>query len=608
MGKINLLDIETVNKIAAGEVVERPASAIKELIENAIDAGATKITVEIKNGGISYMRVTDNGSGIASDDIEKAFLPHSTSKIKSIDDLQSLYTMGFRGEALASIASVSNVSIITKTKDEMYGTAMNLEGGKIVSKQETGCPDGTTITVNNLFYNTPARLNFLKRDATEASHISEVVSRMIIGNPSISIRYISSGREVLFSPGNGNLKDAYASVYGRELAYSCAEINYNYNGIKVTGLAGLPFSARANRNMQDFFVNGRWVRSKTITHAGEQAYRTMLMVGKFPILFINVQLTPGKTDVNVHPSKLEIKFTDENAIHSAVFWAVQNAILNSEKIKDVDAPPKKTEEKSDFNVKSTLKKEEYSSPKKEVTEEIFNDELINVFKKKEQKEFEQGSFVTNNTFREDFVPMPENVENKEEIVFEEEKDENNFEVKGQIFDTYIIVQKDDKMLLIDQHAVHERMNYNKIVKNLSVNSQVLMIPENIIFSGKEKNLIFENSDVFYDMGFEIEDFGTSVIVRRIPDNIDVGDIKNTMLEISDIVSQGGDPEMIYDKARFTVACKSAIKANHKLSETEMYELANSAINDENIRTCPHGRPVVISLSKKFIEKEFKRIV
>ena len=637
MRNINVLDIDTVNKISAGEVVERPASAIKELIENSIDAGATNITVEIKNGGLTFMRVTDNGCGILSDQVEKAFLPHSTSKISSIEDLEKLYTMGFRGEALASISSVACVDILTKTKEELFGTSMTLEGGKVVSKQEAGCPDGTTIVVRDLFFNTPARLNFMKKDATEASHISDVVSRMIIGNPNISFKYVSNGREVMFSSGNGSVKDAYAAVYGNEVVKNCAEVLYNYEGIKVTGLAGLPHTARSNRNMQDFYVNGRWIKSKTIIHGAEQAYKTMLMVGKFPVLLLNVEIDAVRTDVNVHPSKLEIKFSDENIIHSAVFWAVQNAILNADKIKSVE--DKKAEVVSTYQNETIIqteteykknqpiqeRKNSYQEPVPQKPEnERIKQEILDIFMKNDLKpaEFHQGTFNFEETqvdaahmsgFNDDDTVVefkgPEPKSEKEPVFYEETKEEIQTKVIGQLFDTYIIVEQGDEMLLIDQHAAHERINYNNIVKTENIKSQVLMVPETVTLSSVEYNILFDNMEVFTKMGFEIEEFGNNtLIVRQAPDGVDALNVKDSLVEITDIISRGGNSNEIYDSARFSVACKKAIKANHHLSVEEMTELAKKAINDDNIRTCPHGRPVIISFDKKYIEKQFKRIV
>ena len=601
MNKINVLDIDTVNKIAAGEVVERPASAIKELIENSIDAGATNITVEIKNGGLTFMRVTDNGSGILSDEVEKAFLPHSTSKIASIKDLEKLYTMGFRGEALASISSVSKVDILTKTKDELFGTSMTLEGGKVTQKQEAGCPDGTTIVVRDLFFNTPARLNFMKKDATEGSHISDVVSRMIIGNPDISFKFINNGRETMFSSGNGDIK----------------VVDYLYEGIKVSGLAGLPFASRSNRNMQDFYVNGRWVKSKTIIHAAEQAYKTMLMVGKYPILLLNIEIDASKTDVNVHPSKLEIKFSDERIIHSAVFWGVQNALLNADKVKSVGEEPKKPQVVSTYQkepLKTDLPKQNKDNIKQEILDIFMKNEEPAEIQSYEQKTFEQAENVVFNTvpqFSESETASLEYIktDKQEEVKASPEKEIPNIKVIGQLFDTYIIAEVGDEMFLIDQHAVHERINYNNIIKTANVKGQILMVPESFTLSAVEFNTVFENIDVFSNMGFELEEFGTNTIIaRQAPDGVDAFNIKDTVVEITEIISGGGNANEIYDRARFSIACKKAIKANHRLGDKEMEELAFKAITDDSIRTCPHGRPVIISFNKKFIEKEFKRIV
>ena len=607
MGKINVLDIETVNKIAAGEVVERPASVVKELVENSIDAGADMITIEIKNGGISFMRITDNGSGIDKDDVETAFLPHSTSKIKKIDDLYKLYTMGFRGEALASIASVAKVDVITKAKGEIEGTVLNLEGGKIVSKSETGCPDGTTMVVKELFYNTPARMNFLKKDVTEAAHIAETVDRMILGNPCISFKYINAGREIRFSSGNGSIKDAAASVWGREVASSLIDVDYELDGVRVYGAVGMPYSARQNRGMQNFYVNGRWVKSKTICYAAENAYRTMLMTGKFPVLILNVEIDSKMVDVNVHPSKLEIKFSDERKIHDAVSWAVQNAIFNSQKEKEV--VPSKPEpvfeqvkpepEKQAFVKPAPSFKFEGYKPEKEVkAEDFFTKDIIDAFKN-EEKEVEPEKI----TFEEINFCEPES---KPLIT---EKDHVDVKICGQVFDTYIIVQQDDKMMLIDQHAAHERIRYEELKNSREEISQVLMFPETFSMQPTDAQLVIENISVFEKLGFEIEEFGTNTFaVRRVPGAIEASQTEDTVFEITELLKKSKDPMEIYDKAMFSVACKGAIKANTKLSIAEMQTLVDRVFEDDKIRTCPHGRPIIISFDKKFIEKEFKRIV
>jgi len=608
MGKINVLDIETVNKIAAGEVVERPASVVKELVENSIDAGADAITIEIKNGGISFIRITDNGSGIDKSDAETAFLPHSTSKIKSIDDLYKLYTMGFRGEALASIASVSKVDLITKAKGEIEGTVLSLEGGKIISKSEAGCPEGTTMVVKELFYNTPARMNFLKKDVTEAAHIAETVDRMILGNPCISFKYLNGGREVRFSSGNGSIKDAAASVWGREVAASLIDVDYEYEGVRVYGAVGVPYASRQNRGMQNFYVNGRWVKSKTICYAAENAYRTMLMTGKFPILILNVEIDSALVDVNVHPSKLEIKFSDERKIHDAVSWAVQNAIFNSQKEKEVVATKSEhkpviqasAEQNSEHIKKIATNAFDRNLFSQEKTEAIdfFSKDVIDAFKKEQHEEA-----LENITFEEAAVlSEPESIP----IITNEEP---KAKVCGQVFDTYIIVEQGDKMLLIDQHAAHERIRYEKLKNSREEISQVLMFPETFSMQPTDSRLLLENMVIFEKLGFQIEEFGNNIFAtRQVPGAIEAAQTEETVFEILELLKKSKDPMEIYDKAMFSVACKGAVKANRKLNIEEMQTLADTVLLDEKIRTCPHGRPIIISFDKKFIEKEFKRIV
>ncbi len=609
MAKINLLDVETINKIAAGEVVERPASVVKELVENSVDAGAKTIIAEIKNGGLSYIRITDNGCGIAAEEVETAFLPHSTSKIKSIEDLSALYTMGFRGEALASISSVSNVEIITKTAEEEVGTAMSLSGGKVVSKQEAGCPDGTTIIVKDLFFNTPARMNFMKKDMTEYSHVKDVMERMILGHPDISFRLINNGREVLFSSGNGNAREAFAAVYGKELSMNMLEVDYVYEGIRVYGFTGIPYASRPNRNMQNLFVNKRWVRSKTVTHAAEEAYKTMLMTGQFPVFLLNVEVNSAQTDINVHPAKLEIKFSDERVIHSSVFWAVQNALLKSQKEKETGMKEKE-EEIPRYEAPKTVEAPSavFFREKKSVEHkpaqsggEMFTKEFVEIFKKEETPVpvYENVSMEAPV-----FTPVESNGEEQPEVLKKED-----YKIIGQLFNTYIIIEKDEKMLLIDQHAAHERINYENLAGSLNVVRQTLMFPETVSLSTRESAVLKENTEKMSELGFDISEFGNNeFIIREIPEHMLEENIQNTVAEIIQLMTQNSDPNEWYSRALFTVACKSAIKANHTLSEAEMRALCDRALFDEKIRTCPHGRPIIISFSKKYIEKEFKRIV
>lgn len=635
MSKIQVLDTATVNKIAAGEVVERPASAVKEMVENAIDAKATKITVEIKNGGISFIRVTDNGQGIASDDIEKAFLPHATSKIRGISDLETLYTMGFRGEALASIAAVSKVDVLTKTADSVLGTALSLEGGEILEKTEAGCPNGTTIVVKDLFFNTPARMHFMKKDSAEAAHVTEVVQRLSLCYPAISFRLINNGRDVLLSPGTGDLKDAVSVVLGREIAAKMVKVDCEKDGVHVFGYAGLPEVARSNRTMQNFFVNGRWVKSKEMQFSAEAAYKTQLMTGKRPVLVLSVSVSPMLTDVNVHPQKMEIKFANEKLITSAVFLGVQNALLSAPKARGVSDMPEpaageaKKEQKSvSFNVMHKKAEEKPKYEEKEFdffspeSEELFsapkteNDKAEDFFASLEEDE---NRYISESSAAEEAdeqhvelmeeTPMQQSAafEMPEEILSEPEV--LPFKVRGQVFDTYIIIEQNGEMLLMDQHAAHERLRYEEMVCDRRIYGQLLMLPEIIRLSAEDGEILAENSEAFTNLGFSIEPFGAGEFaVRQLPDDITIDDVENTIVEILELIKQNKNPEDFMDSAFFMIACKGAVKANHALSEKEMTALVKAVLENDRIRTCPHGRPLLLSFSKKWIEKEFKRIV
>ncbi len=642
MSKIQVLDTATVNKIAAGEVVERPASAVKEMVENAIDAKATKITVEIKNGGISFIRVTDNGQGIASDDIEKAFLPHATSKIRGISDLETLYTMGFRGEALASIAAVSKVDVLTKTADSVLGTALSLEGGKILEKTEAGCPNGTTIVVKDLFFNTPARMHFMKKDSAEAAHVTEVVQRLSLCYPAISFRLINNGRDVLLSPGTGDLKDAVSVVLGREIAAKMVKVDCEKDGVHVFGYAGLPEVARCNRTMQNFFVNGRWVKSKEMQFSAEAAYKTQLMTGKRPVLVLSVSVSPMLTDVNVHPQKMEIKFANEKLITSAVFLGVQNALFSAPKARGVSDMPEaavgeapKEQKSVSFNV---MHKKAEEKPKYEEKEFDFfspeSEELFSAPKAEADKaedffaslEEDENRYISANQPLEESAPEPTGQQNTAVKIAEEtpvrqseafkvpeeisaEPEVLPFKVRGQVFDTYIIIEQNGEMLLMDQHAAHERLRYEEMVRDRRIYGQLLMLPEIIRLSAEDGEVLSENSEAFTNLGFSIEPFGAGEFaVRQLPDDITIDDVENTIVEILELIKQNKNPEDFMDSAFFMIACKGAVKANHALSEKEMTALVKAVLENDRIRTCPHGRPLLLSFSKKWIEKEFKRIV
>ena len=632
LAAIRVLSIDTVNKIAAGEVVERPASVVKELVENALDAGATNVTVEIQKGGIAFIRVTDNGCGIAADEAETAFLPHSTSKITAIEDLENLYTMGFRGEALASIASVSKVDLLTKPKDEIAGCALSLESGKVISNQEAGCPDGTTIVVRELFYNTPARMKFMKKDVTEAAHVTEILEKLIIGRPDVSFRLINNGRETLFSPGTGALSDAVSCVFGNEIASKCAKVAYTYEGVEVTGLVGQSAIARPNRAMQFFYVNGRCVKSKTAVFGAEEAYRTMMMVGKFPVLFLHIQVPAAQIDVNVHPQKAEVKFSNERLIHDAIFWAVQNALFSAQKDQEVSRHTKVT---STFGGTASQPSEKTTPIKQESAFHAGQAQ----FSSEAKTERKPGAFSPTRPAPAQFTKEMEalyqtpqveheNEETSQEPVWEVAEDETafvvskpqqveaeetekgaSFRIIGQAFDTYILFEQEEKLFLVDQHAAHERIKYEEIVENAGVVSQTLMLPETVKLTPVESRLLQENKEVFEAFGFQIEEFGnTDFIVREAPLALSVDQIEDTVVQLLELIGAHKDPSQIYDKGYFMIACKSAIKANHKLSTTEMESLVRLVLENDRIRTCPHGRPVIISFTKTFIEKEFKRIV
>lgn len=679
MAKINVLPKHIAELIAAGEVVERPASVVKELMENSIDAGATTITLEIRNGGVRYIRITDNGCGIDHDDVPKAFLSHATSKIKDENDLNSIFTLGFRGEALASIAAVSKTEILTKTADETLGTSFAVEGGVQVRYDEAGCPNGTTIVVRDLFYNTPARMKFLKKDVSEANAVADVVDRIALSHPEISVRFIREGKQALITPGDGKLLSAIYSVFGRTFAESLLEVNYKLDGIEVKGYVCKPMSSRPSRAMQYFFLSGRFIKSRSCVAAMENAYKNTIMVGKFPSCVLNVFVRPDTVDINVHPAKTEVRFSDERRVSSAVYFAVKSALDSFDTMPEIDLSQKnkvmqrsvpqteqltmldetpiikpmfnnspftkkqeptavKAEPKKDFwqNVSA---KEFVSSDKKEENNKPINDndepDLISDFvatqKQKAQqiskmndsiafekkaKRDSQSSFVkeeeplvSSNVISE---PLPEK-ESKQIKVSEQKKmPPKPLRLLGEAFKTYIICEYDNKVVLIDKHAAHERIIYNKMKENAknNISSQVLLAPVKVTLSKAEYNIIIQNLDTFAKAGYLIEDFdGGVVIVRECPMLISGDDIEDTVIEIASYLAENrvNIESVKIDKIYHTAACKAAIKAGYKNSTAEMKVLAEQVLYDDEVRYCPHGRPVMIELSKYELEKQFGRI-
>ena len=636
MGKIQVLEKNVSDKIAAGEVVERPASVIKELLENSVDAGAKVIAVEIKNGGISYMRVTDNGVGMSKEDVKLCVLRHATSKIKTEDDLSKISTLGFRGEALSSISAVSRLEIYTKTKDDDAGTHLISHNGEIVDIAEAGCPDGTTVVVRDLFSTVPARMKFLKKDYTEAGYIEDIISRLALSHPEISVKFINNGKEVIFTPGDNMLSSAIFAVYGKDIKNAMIEANYDERGVSVFGMIGKGTASRPNRNMESFFVNGRYIKSPLLSRAAEEAYKNELMVGKFPTLVLNITLPPEDVDINVHPTKLEAKFADEKHIYHCVYWAVKNALYSSEFI------PKVSENKSikpQFVKKEVLVKEITKEAPKPVVEvkkpqisvsfrEIDERPKVRTEEKVVEKPVIEKTIVEKPAVEklviekptiESFIPefKKEEAVIPKEVVLEaviEETKIPEYKICGQVFATYIIVEKDGKMLMVDQHAAHERLRYEKLLKEYQkreVSTQLLLCPENVSLTSTEFGVFCENKDAIYDLGFLAEEFGErQIVVRGVPQNAADCDVSATILEIIGMLSSNHKniDDDLASKMLYRIACRGAVKANAVLTNSEMKTLLDEIFMLNGINTCPHGRPITIEFTKDFIEKQFKRIV
>lgn len=633
MGKINVLDKSVAEKIAAGEVVERPSSVVKELIENSFDAQATSITVEIEKGGIEYIRVTDNGTGILAEDVATAFLRHATSKIKDEKDLEGIATLGFRGEALCSISAVSRTEVITRTALEDIGTYMCVEGGETKDYNQAGCPLGTTVTVRKLFFNTPARYKFLKKDTTEAGYITDICQRAALSHPEVSFRYIRDGKDIFFTPGDNILKNTLRAVFGKDIANAMIDVEHEDGVYSIKGLTGANNFSRPNRNMQYFFINGRLVKSALLSVALSEAYKNELMVGKFPVCALNITLPWEMVDVNVHPAKTEVKFVSEDEVYRAVVFAVKNALTKKSEPK---MQMRTSTQAFKMNVDTPKAVQEMFKPKTEKinvqhVEKVKNEPTKMTFTKVEKKEVSKPDElpvkkIESLEVREapNTVKEPEEtravaekpVQVVEKIVEKEASSEvrevtiPDFLIVGQLFSTYIILQMDNEMVMVDQHAAHERINYEKI-KNKGCMKQMVLMPKTVSLTPKEKATWEENRDFFDRMGFDIDDFGQdSVIIRTMPSDIDYEDGDGLFLELIESLrgKDSGEISYLRDKAIYTIACKAAIKANKKLSEKEMESLIREVFSLEGVSTCPHGRPITVKMSKYQIEKMFKRIV
>ncbi len=719
MGNIVLLDDLTINKIAAGEVIERPASVVKEMVENSIDAGATAITVEIKNGGISFIRITDNGKGIAKDDTEIAFERHATSKIRTANDIETIHSMGFRGEALASIAAVANVELVTKTEKDEIGTRVVVEAGKVLEHEEIGCKTGTSITVKNLFFNTPVRYKFLKKDFTESGYIEDAITRLALVNPHIAFKLINSGKTIIQTNGNGDVQAVIYGIYGKNIAENVLKVDYTYEDIHITGVIGKPEIARSNRSNQLFFVNNRYVKDKALSGAIEKAFKGLLTIGKYAFSILNIDMDPAKVDVNVHPAKLEVRFADDSKIFKSVYHAVNDTLLKNDLIKGSEKPEEgfvntqntslfgnrvspttealqknrfngllelqrkikedlekskaelnsKSEEENKLlntvknienplenkasNVEKTkqdIKVEESEAPKDITTEEpkikieqleeaskeidkqienianenikdtpktSFDEMYFKIFGTKPPKpEGDEDSNKDENEIEDSaHLLKPNEVENTNlfDNIEDDYKYKPQYKFVGIVFNTYIIFEMDNEMYIMDQHAAHERIMFEKVKKNYysdeAKDSQLMLLPDIITLTHKEMDIAKENMDLFRKAGFIIDEFGENTIKISGTPSICVDlNTRELFLETLDEINAVARTAKQEKENRFlaTIACKSAVKAHMVLTKEEVESLMDELLKLTNPFTCPHGRPTVIKMSKYEIERKFER--
>lgn len=660
MPKIKVLPKEIAELIAAGEVVERPASVIKELMENAIDAGSSSVTVEIKNGGITYIRVTDNGCGISRDDIHTAFISHATSKISTRDDLYAIGTLGFRGEALASIAAVSNVEVLTRTPEEETGTRYCISAGEETLVDDAGCPLGTTIVVRDLFFNTPARMKFLKKDVSEANAVASIVDKIALSNPDVSIRFIREGKSALFTSGSGDLKTAAYEIFGKDFSDGLIEADYSFESVQISGLISKPTKSRPNRNMQFFFVNGRLVKSGTASAALSEAYKNSIMVGKFPYCVLNITTAPGLVDVNVHPAKTEVRFANERTVFSAIYYAAKNALERRDEAPKVSIPrtPQaelfeparpKTEQmrlpekqpdfwnrmsSSEYRSAQQTEKPRYSYPQQSAPAP--REDIVSVAspdKKPETADTEPSTIqhfldaqrakkeetaVIEADIRlelsEKAATLPDEKPKETARALDTAVDEKPAElpvtVIGEAFKTYIIVQQGESIFLVDKHAAHERMLFNELVKNDTKRStQMLLTPITVTLSKEEYSAVLDNLDMLMQAGFAVEDFGYSVvIVRECPMEISADEVPDVVAELAGYLVENRQ-KLISEKKEWLfslMACKAAIKGGMYTTEYERELFIKRLFASPEIRYCPHGRPVMIEITRRELEKNFGR--
>lgn len=609
MPSINILDKETAELIAAGEVIERPSSVIKELVENSIDSGASHITVEIKNGGATYMRVTDDGCGMAFDDVPKAFLRHATSKITEKADLDNILTLGFRGEALASIAAVSRVELMTKQKDETYGTLYNIEGSSETLHDKGGCPDGTTIIIRDLFYNVPARRKFMKKDVTEANAVSQILQKITLSHPSVSFKFIRDNRMEFNSSGDGELFSAVYAVYGRDFARDLIAVDYTYEGIHIGGCVIKPLYSKTNRAFQNFFVNGRYVRSKLCSAALENSYENMIMTGKFPACVLFIDLPPNDMDVNIHPAKAEVRFVNEKNVSDAVYFAVKNAFMNDGLLYSFELKPKTDWTKPAPQEEEIRQQEFIFTPvdKIEETERKMAETPAAEADPPEVPEPIEGfSYISSRSF--ESAPEPKKEPEKK---LSEWTEKPKIRVIGEAFGLYILAELgDDTFVMIDKHAAHERIIFERLKsRNCRQYSQTLLTGVKVLLTADEFGALEANSEMLADMGFTF-DFSERpcVTATAVPTFLPEEEMENVISEIAENLRlyKHQPQSRILDDMLHTVACKSAIRGNDKNSLAELQSLAEQVYLDERIRHCPHGRPVMFTMSKNNIAHQFGR--
>ena len=691
MNKIVVLDEQTIDKIAAGEVIERPSSIVKELVENAIDAGATAVTVEIKEGGISFIRITDNGSGIEAEQIPTAFLRHATSKIRTAEDLLDVTSLGFRGEALSSIAAVCQVELISKTPESLTGVRYLIEGGKEKNMEEIGAPSGTTFLVRNIFYNTPARKKFLKTPQTETGYISELMERMALSHPEVSFKFIAGSQVKLHTSGNHRLKDIIYNIYGRDITNNLLEVEKTFeNGMKITGFIGKPVISRGNRNFENYFVNGRYIKSKIISKAIEDAYQSFMMKHKYPFTVLHFQIDTEMLDINVHPTKMELRFAENEKLYQDVYHTILNTLSHKEMIVQVAVGKEEKEVRSQEkkeNIPEPFEKSRLSSIQQSkeklnllahqtstpVTRKLSEEDTRGIREvtssyaapawqppKREQPEVVMPEKQVSVTLDADvFTGQATNALNQTAVSATQEKkpepqtappiqpeapvspfaqkmeelagssvkesdffsekllDRNNVKehrIIGQLFDTYWLIEFRDNLFIIDQHAAHEKILYEKTMRSMDkreYTSQILNPPVILTLSIQEAETLQKHMQYFQEIGFEIEEFGgKEYALRAVPDNlfgIAKDDLFIEMLDALDSQPASASVDIIKDRVA-TMSCKAAVKGNHRLSVSEVHALIDELMTLENPYHCPHGRPTIISMSKYEIEKKFKRIV